>query len=284
MSDEHDWSGYAASFALDALDAEERQAFVAHLDECAACRAEVQAYRETAAALAQGVPVRVPPASLRARVLADAKRVRPIATVGGEVGDAARAGAPGSASAPASLRGRARTGWLAAAAIIVAVALGALWLSERGARQDLEQRITRVTEDAAARSARIAELDAALARSDSLLAAILAPDIRTVRLAAQGRPPAARIWWNQARGQVVIATFDLPPAPAGRTYQLWGIAGGRAPASLGTFNTAADGRAVVTFIVDPGFRFDVAAITEEPAGGSPQPTMTPFLVGGVTTP
>ena len=49
--------------------------------------------------------------------------------------------------------------------------------------------------------------------------------------------------------------------------------------SLGTFNTAPGGRVVVTLRMPAGFKPDLSAVTEEPAGGSPQPTQQPFLVG-----
>src|SRR5439155_1333857 len=70
-----------------------------------------------------------------------------------------------------------------------------------------------------------------------------------------------------------------PPAPSGRIYQLWAIKKGQNPVSVGTFNTAAGGRAIVTLPAPAGLRPDLSAVTEEPAGGSPQPTQQPFLVG-----
>ena len=77
-----------------------------------------------------------------------------------------------------------------------------------------------------------------------------------------------------------MAVFDLPPAPAGRIYQLWVIQTGKAPVSLGIFNTAPDGRLTTALDVPPALvAFDVTAVTEEPVGGSPQPTQQPFLVG-----
>ena len=77
----------------------------------------------------------------------------------------------------------------------------------------------------------------------------------------------------------MLTAQNLPPAPNGRTYQLWGIAANQQPVSLGTFNTQADGSVLLTMSMPEGVRFDVSAVTEEPAGGSPQPTTQPFLVG-----
>ena len=49
--------------------------------------------------------------------------------------------------------------------------------------------------------------------------------------------------------------------------------------SVGVFNTTPDGRLIAALDVPANLVFQVTAVTEEPAGGSPQPTQTPFLVG-----
>jgi anti-sigma-K factor RskA len=233
---EHEWLALAAPYALDALDGEERTAFEAHLAQCAQCRAEVASFREVAARLAMTAPVAEPSPALRDRVLAEARRVRPI---GGGV----------------------RRAWLAAAAgFLLALVVGGAWWRERDARRTLEARV---------------------AEQGELLATLLAPDVGVANLAATGKPPSARLFWNPQRQRVVMAVFDLPPAPAGRTYQLWAIATGKPPVSLGTFNTGPDGRLTAAMAVPAGLAFDLTAVTEEPAGGSPQPTQNPFLVGPV---
>jgi anti-sigma-K factor RskA len=144
----------------------------------------------------------------------------------------------------------------------------------------MQQRYTRERD---ARVALVAEGDSirrAVAARDSLIATLLAPDVETARLVSEGRPPSARLYWNRGARQVVLAAFSLPPAPSGRTYQLWGIAGaGSTPVSLGTFNTSPAGEGRHTASVPAGLEIALGAVTEEPAGGSPQPTTQPFLVG-----
>jgi hypothetical protein len=49
---------------------------------------------------------------------------------------------------------------------------------------------------------------------------------------------------------------------------------------LGTFDTQSGVQRVLLRAPDD-VAFSVAAITEEPAGGSPRPTPTPFLVGNI---
>lgn len=58
-----------AAYALDALDADETQAYEAHLAQCEECRAELGQLSESAAALAWAVDAPPPPVALRGRIL-----------------------------------------------------------------------------------------------------------------------------------------------------------------------------------------------------------------------
>ena len=62
-----------AAYALDALDPDERHEFERHLEECSACREQLPAFAEAAAALAIGAGPAEPPAELRGRILAAAR-------------------------------------------------------------------------------------------------------------------------------------------------------------------------------------------------------------------
>jgi anti-sigma-K factor RskA len=241
---DHEWSELAAPYALGALAPDERERFEAHLAECAACRVDVQGAREVAVLLADAAPAATPPPGLRDRILREARQVRPIG------------------------RGRAPIiPWLAAAAgFVLALGLGYGLLRERAASRQAGAALAAARDSIAAR--------------DSLVATLLSPDVGTAALAATGQAPSARLFWNPSRHRVVMAVFRLPPAPAGRIYQLWAIAQGK-PVSLGVFNTAPDGRLIAEMALPPGLRFELTAVTEEPAGGSPQPTQQPFLVGKV---
>jgi anti-sigma-K factor RskA len=239
---DHRWLELAAPYALGALAPEERAGFEAHLAECATCRAEVQAFREVTGLLAHAAVPATPLPALRERILREARAVRPLGTR------------------------RPVLPWIAAAAaVVLALAAGYGYWNAQVAQTTLRT-----------------ELDSARARLDSanqLVTAILDSAVGTADLAATGKPPSMRLFWNRARNVVVVAAFELPPAPAGRTYQLWAIKKGQAPVSVGTFNTPPSGRAVITLGMPAGLKPDLSAVTEEPAGGSPQPTQQPFLVG-----
>lgn len=231
-----------AAFALDALEPDEAAFVARHLAHCGRCRAEVDALREATAALAESVPDAIPPAGMRERVLARALAGhRP-------------------ARAPASWARLA----LAASALLV-LGLGYLFQGERRESQEL--------------ALRLALADSLLASRDSLLERLLGVDVEIATLAATDVAPAIRLYWVRDRGELIVAAQRLPPAATGRTYQLWGIGSDGRPVGLGTFNTGPDGRAVVTLAVTGEARYTVGAVTDEPAGGSPQPTTTPFLVG-----
>ena len=237
----HPWFDLTAPYALGALEGEERVAFEGHLADCPICRAEVQAFREVSGVLADAVPAAAPPADLRARILREARQVRPIT------------GRPPIIP------------WVAAAAsVVLALVAANAYRLERSGRKAAERTI--------------AETRDSLGVRDSLIATLLSPDVGTAGLAATGQPPSVRLFWSPSRRRVVIAAYHLPPARVGRTYQLWAIAGGK-PVSLGTFNTAPTGSVRAVMDVPAGLSFQVTAVTEEPAGGSPQPTQQPFLVG-----
>lgn len=251
-----------AALALGALDAPTRDAVERAVAESPELQDELRQFAEVTALLALGVPTRTPPAALRDRIVAEASQARPITS------------ASPAAQAQAQARVKRRffrpilslAPWIVAAASLV----GAL--------------VTRQTADSERTARALAEQQAEglavqLATLDSLVATLTASELSTVALTSTGAPPSARLYWNRARGEVVLAAYRLPPAPAGRIYQLWGIAQGKAPVSLGTFASAGEGRAVVRFTMPAGLQLAVGAVTEEPAGGSLQPTTTPFLAG-----
>ena len=65
-----------APYALDALDADERDEFEAHLRTCERCRAELPALREAAAAMAFAAEASTPPDRLRGKILDAARAER----------------------------------------------------------------------------------------------------------------------------------------------------------------------------------------------------------------
>lgn len=280
------WGDMASAFVLGALDAEDREAFEARLEQDPQLRALVDEYRETLAALSEAVPQTEPPASLRARVLEKARESNPNAARREEPGapvdratEVPRAAATKRA-APSGTRWGPRLAL--AASILIALGLGGWALELRQRAAELERRVAAASSQIDAIRSDLESAQTELARYDSLSAALIGADLRFATLAAPDTEPRMHLVLNHDTDLVLVAAVNLPPAPTGRVYQLWGIRNGEAPVSLGVFDSGPDNVALQALAYPAGQDFDVSAVTEEPDGGSPQPTTDPFLVGGWT--
>jgi anti-sigma-K factor RskA len=228
-----------AGYALDALDDDERVRVEQLLEESPEARDELRSFSEVTAALATGVVGPAPPAGLRDRIVAQAR-------------DEARAAAP-VAAPRRTFRFRLPAlvpalSFATAAAAVLAIGLG-LW--GRSVNSDLD----------AARSALAAERAASAVLAD--------PAALDVSLDAG----SGRLVVDDA-GQAVLVLDGLEQAPAGRTYQVWVVAGAT-PQSAGLF-AGGNGRDVVLVTEDVPTGA-VVAVTEEAAGGAAAPTSTPIV-------
>lgn len=179
MSDIHALSG---AYAVDALDDAERAEFERHLTGCPTCRSEVDSLRETAALLAE-TTLAQPSAGLRDRVLADIGAVRPLPPEPAEPETA-------TVTELEPRRRRRFTGFLAAAAAVVALGAGAVvWQ----------------------------QVDDSPSRTDQVIEASDAQEF-TQPLPGGG---TATVVWSQEENGAVLITHDLPAAPSGHEYALW---------------------------------------------------------------
>lgn len=103
-------------------------------------------------------------------------------------------------------------------------------------------------------------------RAETALAVYQAPDRSTAGF--DGDLGSIEVATSASAGVTVVTGRDVPGLAAGRTYELWFI-DDSGPRPAGTFDVDADG--TVNHRVDVTAPATVA-ITEEPAGGSPQPT------------
>ncbi len=239
MTDVHALSG---AYAIDALDDAERDQFEQHLALCDECRTEVASLRQAGAELAATTPL-APSAELRARVLADVARVRPLPPVvapQAEVADLA---------AHRERRRRPVVLAVAAAAVLAAVGVGAAvtqpWADEPTVQQALP---------------------------DPTAAVLAAPDAEThaTDLPEVDGSATATVVRSRDLGQVVISTQNMPALSRSEVYQLWlRIDGAMEPAGLMTAGSN-------TLLLE-GDATDAEAVgvTVEPAGGSPRPTTQP---------
>lgn len=132
-------------------------------------------------------------------------------------------------------------------------------------------------------SIRLGELEGEVGRDRTTLAMLTSPQVTVVNLQGQGSESQARarIFWSQRDRVWLMYIEGLPPAPAGRSYQLWFVPQAGNPLSAQVFNTSSDGSAMLEISL-PGSAtdFKAAAVTTEPAGGVPLPTGPFVLLGG----
>jgi len=105
---------------------------------------------------------------------------------------------------------------------------------------------------------------------------LTAPDVQTVEMA--GETADGRFTYSLEIGRGVFISGSLGAVEPGRTYQLW-LVGDTGPEPAGLFTPDTAGRS--TAVVEDVAAGLVLAITEEPAGGSHQPTGDVLLAGEV---
>lgn len=250
------------AYALDAVTPDERAAIDAHLESCAGCREELRAMTEVTAAMSATVPARpmdpLRSAAVKQRLLERAR---------------ADSGARPIRSAAIPSRPAALPWWIAAAASVAFIVAVYQRSVVQGEREDVRAAL-------AAESLQVAQLRDTLAERERMLLALAGADVKVVELVANNRRPYARMFWAQATNTWTMFAHQLPTPAAGRTYQLWLITRDGQRISAGTFAPDPSGNAVVSaqYPLAPD-ALGTIAVTEEPAGGVPQPTGEIVIAG-----
>ena len=132
---------------------------------------------------------------------------------------------------------------------------------------------------------RIVELEGELQRNEQLLAVLHAKQVEIVRLDGLEINPRGygKIIWDTESGVAVLQVSNLPPAPAGKAYQLWVYPKEGEPASAGVF-AVRDPQRDAFFRLENFTAFDRQAIkglviSLEPAGGAVRPGENWYLGG-----
>jgi len=231
-------------YALGALEPEERLELEAHLHrEGDPCVDGVRRARELMTSLALPAPESRPPRRLRNKV---------VVLVGEQK--------PKWYGAPL---------WIGAT---VALAIVAAWLVN--ARRDQARALADAQLATQHQNAELARLNEAFALMNDPAAKQL--------VFGEGAPkPRGRVVVNPKQGVLLLAS-NLPPAPAGKIYEMWIIPKGGKPLPAGLFQSQSDGTAMY---LRKG-AVDVAttgaiAVTLEPEAGSPAPTSTPLIVAAL---
>jgi anti-sigma-K factor RskA len=292
------------ALALDALDASEREAVLAHVAGCDECRRELAALERTAAQLALAAsPVPMPSARrdrVRGRLVARAGADRDVdgAAVAADAADAVGETLPGVVPplrvepsvpervpevVPIGSRARTRprlagTAWLAIAASIIAVIGFGGYLRASADRDLLRDALRTAATERASQLATNDSLRAAIGDRDRMIANLTGPDVHVMTLASTTQTPMGRMFWDQQHDAWTLVAHHVPMPKAGRTYQLW-LVTPTAKISAGTFMPTQSGEVMMraTYAL-PSDSLAAVAVTDEPGGGSLQPTTAPLMV------
>jgi hypothetical protein len=98
----------------------------------------------------------------------------------------------------------------------------------------------------------------------------------------QPKPPRGRVFVNRERGVLLLAS-NLPPAPAGKIYEMWLIPQGGAPLPAGLFQSDTQGEALHILNGALAANTNTVAVTVEPESGSQAPTTTPIIVAPLSS-
>ena len=260
------------AYALGALDAPERAALEAHLATgCAECARSVAEARWLVSQLACTAPEAVP---------SDMLRVRLMQTVRSE----AKSTQSVSASSPGTPY------WLSAGiAALLLITLYSAWSAHRmkeELRATNERIAAHMQEERAEARQKLAAMDEQLTLARRENAILSDPAAVKITLAPQEiQAPQLVAMWQPQNG--IVLTGQKVPMPSGnRVLQLWLIPKNPAakPMPSMTLRPDANGRLVMLVAHPPenASKIKALAVTEEPAGGSSQPTSAPRWVGAMT--
>jgi anti-sigma-K factor RskA len=230
-----------AAFALGSLEPEETARLERHLAECASCRELLAEYEEVMRLLPLGLP-RAEPSPVARRELFHRLRVD-----------------------RAEEADRRRSDWwhrfrlqalTVAASVLVVLAGAIIW----GLYRDDEP------QDAAAIVDELQEQ----------------PDTRIVAMRGSEAAPQAvgQLLFQPGDTKAGLVVSGLPPQPDDRAYQLWFVRPDETRIDGGVFRVDDDGRAIVVVSAPADYAVGWSCgVTDEPAGGSDQPTGRNVLRG-----
>lgn len=260
---------FLAALALDALDAPDEARVLAHVATCPACAAELAELRAAATGMAIALTPAAPDdpersAAVKKRLMARVKASKEAAIV------------PPYVAAPKRRFGNSAAVAASMLLVLTAGVAAMLWLD----RDTLRGTVASLGARAAASGRRADSLQLIVSDRNRLIAGLTGRDMAMVRLTSSAKREAwALMFWNRETNAWTLVAHDLPPLPAGRIYQLW-LVTAKAKISAGIFAPGANGEAVVSASYElPRDALKAVAVTEEPAGGVPQPTGAFVVIG-----
>lgn len=254
MKDHAQYADTLALYAMDALDDDRELAELReHLDTCGECRRELEALRGDMALLALSTSGPQPPQRSRERLLKAIAAEPRLAVTKSRV-----------------VMGRLQHRSLSW--VPIAVALLLIIFSAALVRENI---VLRARRDGLALELEQTKRRAALAME--VMGMINDPQLPRMTLVSASKPPQPQLKtiYQPQKGHVLLMANNLPSLPEDKVYELWLLpAGGGAPMAAGTFTPDAKGNTMMMHAMDNGgIDAKAFAVTIEPRGGSPTPTM-----------
>lgn len=174
---------------------------------------------------------------------------------------------------PESRRGGLPIGWAAAAAVLLA--FGIWQFAENAAKDD---KIAALEMQQEAVNERIQSLAAEVEAAERRSGEVFDPAVKKVVLSGTDETQTTQValLWNTETGEVRLNPRALPELPDDLQYQLWVLVDGN-PVDMGVLPRGADQILTAEKMTKEGQTF---AVTAEPLGGMPTPTLEQLVVIG----
>jgi anti-sigma-K factor RskA len=247
-------------YALGVLEGAELAELEAHLERAGdKCVEGVAQARWVVAHLAHSAPDAQPPAGLRGKIM-DA--VKPEAA-------SSRPVAPFEKAKPSRSPAAAFPVWAWAAAAALALITG-YGMHRMNNQYDQLAELRKEMKLALAQNQ---ALQSQIDMERMVSSVVMSPDSRPLKLMPKDASmPMVHAYLHPHMGVAIMAD-QMPSMPAARTLQLWFVPKSGKPMSVAIFHPDAMGQiALVAPVNMPQTEIAALAITDEPAGGSPQPT------------
>ena len=167
-----------------------------------------------------------------------------------------------------------------AASLLVAVLSAAAAWHFRGEWKEAEQQLQLALAENQEIASQYETASQRNQRLESDLSVLSSPDYQAIALVGTDVSPesTARVFWNPGAEQLYLSPGNLPEPPTDKQYQLWAIVDGN-PVSAGVFDVAPDA-ASLQALSSQIAQASAFAVTLEPRGGSPSPTLEAMYVQG----